>query len=1442
MAGINTQANITISINGKQAQQMMTDLQKRSQNLEKQIDAAAKAGDKAKMTKLNRELKQVRTMMDQLNGSANSVEKTLHGLDKATPKELNKALKQLQRDLNKIERGSDAWNRQIEQIRRVKEEINHVNASMRTQESGIGRLQGFFDKWNTSIMAVGAALFGIVDAGRAAVKSFAEMEQEMANVRKYTGMSAEEVERLNEEFKKMDTRSSRQDLNKMAQEAGRLGKTSLEDVLGYVRAADKINVALDDLGEGATLTLSKLAGIFGDEERLGTEKALLSIGSVINELSQNCSASAPYLASFASRLGGVGKQAGLTIQQIMGFGAVLDSSNQKVEASATAISQVMVRIYQDPAKYARVAGLEVASFAELVKKDMNEAFLLFLETLSKAGSMDVLSPMFKDMGENGARAISALSTLASKIDDVKEQQKNANVAFDEATSIGTEFDVQNNTVMAGMEKARKSITEVSVALGEKLQPIMRHVFSSTSMILKGVSAAVDIFIEYRRVILTAVVAVTAYNLAMATAAIRTGAATMATKAWGVAVGIVNGIAPVFRLGVAAMVNSVQFLTNGFRVNIAMQQRWQASMNAMKFAHWTGLVIALASAVYLLWKRNSEYVEKLEEVSKGATDVEDATMQEIKKLDELFGTLEAARKGTEDYEKAKDSILSQYGRYLGGLVTEEGQILDLEKAYDRLTAAVRRSAMERNMAKASENLDEQFDKSIMELTNKLKDSLVEFGASTRDAVRISTKVMSASVRGNDIPKDLEEEIRGYSKGFTNSWGAAWSSIKGQTPYMFLRDIRDVNSTYANSRQYLQDAKEQLSPYASMSDSELEFMVGQLEKSVNYVTDTMDVLVKFGKEGVVGMDVSKQQTMSKQDAGRLLEDLREEQAVRGINGYRKKTQGAGEMEEEESGGSFSPGTKVKAAKGGGSDRFKAEKEWRDNEKSKSEIDYYTGETNYVEYQKRLEEIEIEFNRRKLERTDITEKERISSEAALQKALFEQDKNNRSRSVDEEKRLHEERLAELAQFYLDESISQRSYQIKTEEENIEHQRNLVAIYAEGSAERLAAEKALTSLLTAQQEKRRKETETRIRKEMDARQALKDKYFGMSASEADVAMDRELENLRTVYDWEIRMAGLSKSERLRIEEQYEKARRDIRKKYRLKGDEPEVSAFRKGIESSVKWLKSDAGKAVTDSFSTLASGMNAIFDQATDMIKADLEVQTAAIDRRYDAEISRAEGNAFKVKSIEKKKEDEIARLKQDANRKMFAMQVIQAIAQTAQNALNAYGSAAAIPVVGHVMAPIAAAMAVAAGMLQVANIKKQQQASEAQGYAEGGFTRKGRKYEPAGIVHAGEWVASQAIVNNPATRPLIEALDYAQRTNTVGRMSAADVSRSITAPAVYAAARNADDSRIAELSAVVERLADRLDEPFVTVATVAGDEGINRKQEEYARLMRNKSPKSR
>jgi hypothetical protein len=425
-------------------------------------------------------------------------------------------------------------------------------------------------------------------------------------------------------------------------------------------------------------------------------------------------------------------------------------------------------------------------------------------------------------------------------------------------------------------------------------------------------------------------------------------------------------------------------------------------------------------------------------------------------------------------------------------------------------------------------------------------------------------------------------------------------------------------------------------------------------------------------------------------------------------------------------------------------------------------------------------------------------------------------------------------------------KTYQSSLQMLELEHARKVVNIYQEGTKERLQAEKDYHSKLLADAERRRREYEQKEKEHQQKLEKIKKDYFGLNLAERQQALSQDLAALQQVYQDEIRLAGNNAKEKLRIEEAYQKAKAALIRKYGME----ELNGMQKSTQAVVEWMDSDGGQAILESFDTIVSGMSSIFSGLSDIIQSELEIQTAAITRRYDAEISFAEGNTYKVKKLEREKEQEIAKMKNEANRKMFAMQVIQAVAQTAMAAINAYSSAAQVPMIGYILAPIAAAMAVAAGAIQIAAIKKQQQASEAQGYAEGGYTPKGPKDMEVGVVHAGEWVASQALVNSPVARPMIDALDYAQRTNTIGTLRSEDVSRSITAPAVIASQSTdgrlqktmaATAAAIASYSSAIDKLNRRLNEPFVTVNTVEGDKGTKQAQEEYDNLMRNKTPRS-
>lgn len=1388
MANYSTSANVILTVNGKQAQKMLSQLEKDAKRLEQGISKAAKAGDKATMKKLQRELNSTRKTMEQLKGTAFNVDNVLRRLDKASPKDLNRTLKSLQQQLNGIQRGSAAWDAHVAKIKAVKAELQRVNATMQTQKSLWSRFNNWLNNCQTAILGLGAAITGLVMAGRKAVNAFAEMDEQLANTRKYTGLSVEATKELNEIFKKMDTRTPREKLNELAQEAGRLGKNTLESVQGYVEAADIINVALVDLGSGATQTIAKLTNIFGVEELLGTKEAMLAVGSTVNVLSQNCTASKPYLVEFAQRMAGIGSQAGLTIPQILAFGAVLDANGQKVEMSATAIQKVIMNLANKNKEFAATLGLDAQKLNETLKHSAKDGLLMFLEALQKMGQ-DVgfenatmtLAPAFKEMGLDAARVSQVLSTLAMHLDEVKWQMGEADKAFNEASSATKEYEIFNNTAQAAIDKARKRVGELAIELGEKLYPLMKHIYTSSGVFLRVLNQLVDFFIEYKREIMLLCISIAAYTVVAK-------GSMVATKAWSLVTSAATAITKGAKIAVMALRIGYLQLTNQISKAEAMTKLFNRTTKASPWGIIIALVAAAAGAVYSFYERMKDAREEaerarkeMEEWKQSLTDLDAASAEysskEITRLKALYNEATNESIATDKRRAAAEKLQNLYPDYFKNLSIEQIMVGQAKQQYDNLTASIINAAR----ARAAAAKIEENEKLLLELEGK-QTTLQQTQQTQQGTVNQRQNELDAVHARND--RDIQSAALGDSREMKSN------SVQHK--------IQEIYTAQDN----LKAAKTAL----ATTTAELNTVNSQID-SLNAANQQLADKYQISAQTFLVPDTPDFPTVPPGGGG--------------------------------GGGGSSTET---------TDKFAKEKEWREQQEALARIAYAKGETDYITYTKRMDEIAVQFYSKQLEHTDLTETERLSIDAQYWEAKKKGQQDLTKFTAEEMEAAYNDEVAKAKQHYIDGEYSYDTYTEVLERLELTHLATMAAFYDEGTKERLQAETDLQNAMIAQRQKHQQALEAQEAKYA----AMKKDYFGDNPQEAQAKLDADLAVLQVVYDREIAAAGDNAAEKLRIEEAFEKAKLALKKKYGLLAEEDTRNAMERGIANSVDWLNSDGGKAITGSLDTLVSGMSAVFSQLSSLMQAELEIQTAAINKRYDAEISRAEGNSYKVKKLEKQKEAEIAKAKNEANRKMFAMQVIQAVAQTATNALNAYGSAAAIPVVGYILAPIAAAMAVAAGAIQIAAIKKQQQASEAQGYAEGGFTPPGGKYEEAGVVHKGEWVASQRLVNNPRTRPLLEALDYAQRTNTIGSITAADVSRTITAPAVIAAQPSAptvvnnttynqapaSDERMV---AVLDRLDSRLNEPFVTVNTVTGEHGIQHAQDEYDKLMRNKSPKS-
>lgn len=956
-----------------------------------------------------------------------------------------------------------------------------------------------------------------------------------------------------------------------------------------------------------------------------------------------------------------------------------------------------------------------------------------------------------------------ISALAGNLDMVRWEQEEATKAFAEGTSVTNEFNVQNTTVQAGLDKARKGVTEMAVALGEQLQPIMKHVISSTTLLLKFMSTSITFIKENAFTLASLTAAFIAYKIAVNASNIAFKAhyawlviSKAATMAYKTTVATLHAAHLLLQMGLAKLQG------NWVRQSWLMSDlKKQGDLLASGYGAIAAGAIALGAVLYKLYKKMTEVSQVQKDLQEIRKRGQEGIIDEKNKIDALIAVARDETQSLKDRHTAIDALNKIIPNYNAQLDDTTGKYKENKKALDDyLKSLTRKYEIE-----------------------GAKDKLRDIGKQRVD-LNLEKQRQERVVAMDEMEARTETVMPGQ---------------EGKVVQL------GVNSLRASNRRALAKTKEDL--------AELD------QREANIL-------------GIYGEDIKKE----------VLNDAKKEL----------------KQEQQTQNPPYTPPKTDKKTKT--EDVLKPQKDWKTREQALNRIAYTKGEKDFEEYTNRMTEINMEYNQKVMANGKATSEQKLEAEAAYYEAKKKLADDKNTQSAKQENDYYNELVATEKQRYIDGKVDQKTFDDALELMELEHMRRLTKVYTDGSKEQLQAQKNYQNKLVENQKRNQKTVEDNEKKHQKELAKIKEDYFGDNKSEKKEKYTKDSAALDKVFKQEIKAAGDDAKEKLRIEEAYQKAKVALAKKYGQEYNDTSKNFLENMTEDITEWLNSDLGQAVQGSFDTLTSGMSSIFSGMTSLIQAELEIQTAAIEKRYDKEISQAEGNNYKVKKLEEQKQKELAKKKNEANKKMFAMQVIQAVAQTAQNAISAYGSAAAIPLVGYILAPVAAAMAVAAGAIQIAAIKKQQQASESQGYAKGGFTPKGSKFQEVGVVHAGEWVASQEMLANPVARPIINALDYAQRTNTIGSLRADDVSRTI-APVAYStpqqqqpiivqqqpdglatAAIVQNTKAMQSYADTMKQLEKRLSEPFVTVNTVTGDTGIKQAQDEYSILMRNKTPKSR
>lgn len=1348
------------------------------------------------------------------------VNNTMSNLKTSSIRDLEYSIKALNQQMHGMERGTEQFKQMELKAKQLKAELQAVRAEGVAQESWIKRSADWFNRMQGIALGAVAAISGITFTVKKCVEEYAKMDDEMTNVRKYTGQAAEEVERMNEDFKKMDTRTPRQKLNQLAEDAGRLGITSTAAVEEFVDGADKTNVALgDDLGDKAVSQIGKLAQMFGEDKTKGLRGAMLATGSAVNELAQNSSASAGYLVDFTARVAGVGKQAGFTQAQIMGLASVLDQNMQQDETAATAVQNLLAKMFQDSSKFAKIAGLNVKDFAKTLKEDANGALLQFLAAMRAKGGFADLAPMFEEMKMDGSRATGVLTVLADKLDDIKSAQNLASEAYAEGTSVLNEFETQNESVQAQLDKASKKFLDLSIELGQKLYPAARYCISAASLGVRALSTLVDFVKDYWRILIVLTAAIVTYT-AVSKAKLIAEKAQMAwlnimilrEKAHLVLVGLKTSA-----LKTMAIVQMA--LTREIKLTTAAQMLWNKVLLANPITAVIAVVAGLTAAIVTLSKETSTAEQAQRDYNDAVTDANKQAAEEEASIMRLVSAIQSNTTAESDRKAALEELNGKLMREHLGNITEEavrtGQATRQIQSYidmmkkkividglqKKLAESIAKQAEDEDLLGEANNDNRGYWKRFWDRLNPFaggKTQKLNFAADHKDQLLQSVE-REKQYQQKLIDKINELESQHFEVNDPEPWRNNGYNGKGNDGTI-IKQQRTTGTHQASDKERKARAKAEKTAAAEARKREAEAKRKQKQAADSIKAETNELMANNAKAYAEGKKTYQQ----------FLDDRQNIQ----IKGF----------------------AKLKQLYGAESNEYK---QLLDNQ---------------VTVVKQHDAAILKMNEQSIERERLQKEASIKAQyndansaiyqndIALDEAIYQNDADAMQKRLALYNEGSEEWLdlkAEMEQASLDHQLQmQESYQNQLRElrqqfgkQDLQAQETMYLngldnLYKQG----LIKEEEYQQMkleITKQFASQRAQIDADDHGAGSAQIKINDKSSEMVNSARAAAGESQSTGNATLGGY--------------FSSQVENYQNTMEKLKELYGNDKQNHAAYMQAKAQIT---ADFLDNMVQQTSAAYNGINNILSSASAYAQACSDLEQAKISKNYEKQIAAAGKNSKKKKKLEEKRDKELAAAKSKANKKAMKIEIAQAIASTAMAAINAYSSAASIPVTGWVMAPIAAGMATAAGMLQIATIKKQHQA-EAAGYYEGGYTGGNRYRKEAGVVHEGEFVANHNAVNNSSIRPALDLIDRAQRTNTVGSLTADDITRSlgqggstVVAPVVNV---NNDNTEVRQsldgVNAAVSRLTQTLDDGIEVEVPISGRRGLHRRLQDYQRILNNK-----
>nr|DAY98206.1 MAG TPA: tail tape measure protein [Caudoviricetes sp.] len=627
---------------------------------------------------------------------------------KASINELKQAYNQLSEELNQLNTKSKEFNEKQKDLKDLKKNIENATGAISKQSNS----------WQTAVKNLTAyvGLFGVFNAIKdtvtSAIKKNFEYSSSLTDIRKVSGLTMQDVNKLSEELAKIDTRTSIDGLAQLAYEGAKLGmgKYGVDGMAQFVKAADKINVAIgEEMGEEALPALSKMVETMGLIPKMGIEKAMLATGSAMFKLSSTSTSTSTNIVEFAKRLTGVSRTAGITADQLLALGSASDSLFLMPEVSATAMSKFIVALQKNHNLIEKDLGIQQGTIKNMYAAGhAMDAIVLVLEKMRDRGNMNALGEIFKDLGSDGQRLITAMVTMSKNVDVLKDHLYESQEAFEEATAVTNEYKMQQQSAAGILDRANNLWEKAFVNPDgvESVKSMAEAWYDMSQMILQSpifkntLQAALWSVITACKVFVTLLPLIANYFAAL---------------------GIYKTVSFLWELGKAlkAAATAQTFFNSAAKVN-----------------PYVAIASAILTAVGVVWsfaEANREAAAAEAEAARKANAWKDKLKEAQSQTDTLTRKLHSYKTTLEALnvsQNARNTQIARFNRdfrqYISKLGIEIKSVSDLKKHYSELAQEIQRATYYRLREEAKQSVMPSYQMDRLNAANRIKKELDKLG--------------------------------------------------------------------------------------------------------------------------------------------------------------------------------------------------------------------------------------------------------------------------------------------------------------------------------------------------------------------------------------------------------------------------------------------------------------------------------------------------------------------------------------------------------------------------------------------------------------------------------------------------------------------------------------------------------------------------------------------